>query len=78
MRYRGVRTRVVRRETRVWEVMQEGADHERSQQFPDRAIQIFQPEELPVTQRGHDPTFDDLYTDFDLGLVPRTIHRTRR
>src|ERR1700730_1754294 len=40
-------------------------------------VQIVQPEELPVTECGHDPAFDDLYTDFDLGLVPRTI-RTRR
>jgi hypothetical protein len=32
-------------------------------------VQIFQPEELPVTQRGHDPAFDYLYANLDLRLV---------
>ena len=37
------------------------------QQFPDPAVHIVQPEKLPVTQRGHDPAFNNLYAELDLG-----------
>jgi hypothetical protein len=43
---------------------------------PDRAVHIVQPEKLPVTQRGYDPAFDNLYADLDLGL-PDLISTSR-
>ncbi len=56
--------------------------HERSlieliEQLPDRLIEFRQAEDLPMPQRRHDPTLDDLHAGFDLGFVAGLVRSSR-
>src|SRR5271165_5281278 len=47
------------------------------QQFPDRTVQILQPEEGAMTQRGDDPAFCYEHPGLYLGLVPWLVGACR-
>jgi hypothetical protein len=47
------------------------------EQFPNRTVYFFQPEELLMAQGCDDPALRDLHTHFDLGLIPWTVGTCR-
>ena len=44
--------------------------------LPDRLVQLFNREELPVPQRRNDPTLDQLHTRLDFGLGEKRALQT--
>src|ERR1019366_2780171 len=47
------------------------------EELADRLVKLGETKELPLPQRRHNPTLDDLYAGFDLGFVTGLV-RSRR